>query len=82
MWKSKSSDPWSIVVIVLTVGLFILAAFLKGLTHELLLEAGVFLVSVKLIMMASKNTRSDSRIEQQLDRIEELLARKGPQSTD
>ncbi len=62
MWKSKSSDPWSIVVIVLTVGLFILAAFLKGFTHELLLEAGVFLVSVKLIMMASKNTRSDSRI--------------------
>ncbi len=77
MSKSKFADPWSIVVILLTVGLFILASFLKGFTHELLLEAGVFLVSVKLIVMASKNTKTDSRIEQQLNRIEELLARKG-----
>jgi hypothetical protein len=82
MSKSKSPDPWSIVVIVLTVGIFILASFLKGFTHELLLEAGVFLVSVKLIMMARRNTKNDSRIEQQLNRIEELLARKGRESTD
>lgn len=82
MSKSKFPDPWSIVVIVLTVGIFILASFLKGFTHELLLEAGVFLVSVKLIIMGSKNTKADNRVEQQLNRIEQLLARKDPQSTD
>ena len=43
---SKLLDFWSLVVIVLTLPLFLLALFLKGFTHELLLEAGVFLVSV------------------------------------
>jgi hypothetical protein len=73
MWKPKLSDPWSDLVIVLTLGIFILAPFLKGFTHELLLEAAVFLVSVKLIIMASKNTKTASRVEQHLKRIEELL---------
>jgi hypothetical protein len=76
MWKSMSSDPWSVLVIVLTFGIFILASYLKGFTHELLLEAGVFLVSVKLIVMASKNTKTASRVEQHLKRIEELLVHK------
>jgi hypothetical protein len=50
----KSSDPWSGVVIIVTLGLFGLALFLKGFTREVLLEASVFLVSVKLILMARK----------------------------
>src|SRR5438045_2524576 len=45
-----------IVVIALTLILFIVALFIQGLTHELLLEAGVFLVSVKLILMSYKNS--------------------------
>src|SRR5437773_1795915 len=44
----KSSDPWSIVVIVLTVALFILALFVKGFTKGLLVECGVLMVSIKL----------------------------------
>ncbi len=76
MRKSKFSDPWSVLVIILTLGIFVLAPFLKGFTHELLLEAAVFLVSVKLIIMASKNTKTADRVEEHLARIEELLARK------
>jgi hypothetical protein len=70
----KSSDPWSGVVIIVTLGLFGLALFLKGFTREVLLEAAVFLVSVKLILMARKNTETATRVEQHLKQIEELLA--------
>jgi hypothetical protein len=54
MWKSFLShfDPSSFVVIFLTLALFLLALFMKGFTQEVLLEAGVFLVSVKLILMS------------------------------
>ena len=45
-------DAGSITVISMTFILFVLALFTKGMTHDLLLEAGVLLVSVKLIMMA------------------------------
>lgn len=50
--------PSSIVVVVVTLILFILALFTKGLTHDILLEAGVFLVSVKLILMAYHNAEA------------------------
>jgi hypothetical protein len=36
----------------LTLVLFIVAAFIKGFSHELLLETGVLLVSVKLILVS------------------------------
>ena len=48
-------DPGSLVVIAITLVLFAWALFEKGLTHDLLLEAGVFMVSVKLIIMSYKN---------------------------
>jgi hypothetical protein len=70
----RSSDPWALVVIVLSFGLFFLALILKGFTHDLLLEAGVFLVSVKLILMAKKNTDTENRVERHLTEIKELLA--------
>jgi hypothetical protein len=76
----KSSDPWALIIIVLTFGLFVLALVLKGVTHDLLLEAGIFLVSVKLILMAEKNTESESRIERHLIKIQELMAAKDPVS--
>jgi hypothetical protein len=53
---AKHYDPWAIIVVALTLILFITALFLKGLSHDLLLETGVFLVSVKLIMMSYKNS--------------------------
>jgi hypothetical protein len=62
-------DFWSLVVIALTFTLFIVALFIKGLTHEILLEAGVFLVSIKLIMMSHKNSVLAKKTEFQLERI-------------
>jgi len=78
----KSSDPWTSVVILLTVGLFSLSLAVKGITHELFLESGVFLVSVKLILMAGKNAASEERIERQLDQIEELLKVNGTRAIE
>jgi hypothetical protein len=73
MAKRRSSDPWAIIVVILTVALFVLALFLKGLSHDVLLEAGVFLVSLKLILMAKKNAEVDSRLEEHLIEIKKLL---------
>jgi len=42
-------DPWSTIVVVVTFFLFILALFFKGMTQDILLEAGVLLVSIKII---------------------------------
>ncbi len=58
MRQMKTNDPGSIVVMLLTLILFVGAVLTKGFTHDLLLEAGVFLVSVKLIIMAYKNSVS------------------------
>lgn len=71
------SDPWASVVIVLTVGLFGLSLAVKGFTHELFLDTGVFLVSMKLILMAEKNAATEKRLEQHLKQIKELLAGSG-----
>lgn len=70
----KSSDPWTNVVILMTVGLFGLSLAVKGFTHDLFLEAGVFLVSVKLILMTGKNAASEERMERHLNQIKDLLA--------
>ena len=51
----KHFDTGSILVIFVTLVLFLTALFVKGVTHDLLLEAGVFLVSVKLIIAVYKN---------------------------
>ncbi len=69
----KHHDPWALVVIVLTLVLFLMALFIKGLTHDLLLEAGVFLVSVKLIMMSRKQSELAEALEQRLEQIHDLL---------
>jgi hypothetical protein len=57
------------------------AFFLKGFTHELFLEAGVFLVSLNLILMSKKNSETENRLERHLTQIEELLTRKEPGSS-
>jgi hypothetical protein len=66
-------DPLSILVIVLTLVLFVLALFANGFTHDLLQECGVFLVSVKLIMMSHKNGVSARLAEERLEKIQNLL---------
>lgn len=69
----SSFDPWSAVVIALTLGLFLVSVFVKGFTHELLLEAGIFLVSVKLILLGQKNTVFSRATNQRLEHIAILL---------
>jgi hypothetical protein len=74
-------DPWSIAIILITLVLFAVALVLKGLSHDLLLEAGVFLVSVKLILMSYKNGVAAERLDERLKRIEEALGRLMPPRT-
>ena len=71
----RQLDIVSRVVIVTTFVLFVVALFIKGFGHGLLLEAGVFLVSVKLIMMAAKNVLLAKHLDDRLDRIEAMLTR-------
>jgi hypothetical protein len=70
----KHFDMGSLIVIVITFILFVMALFFTGLTHALLLEAGVFLVSVKLILMAYKSSVSSAQIESELQKIKEILS--------
>jgi len=69
----KHFDVSSIIVIVITFILFFMALFYTGFTHDLLLEAGVFLVSVKLIIMPYKTSVSSKDIHRELEEIKNLL---------
>ena len=69
----KHFDTGSMVVIIITFVLFVLALFTTGFTHDLLLEAGVFLVSVKLIMMAYHNSVSSKELHNELKEIKGIL---------
>jgi hypothetical protein len=73
-------DPLSLVVIVLTLVLFVIALFVNGFSHDLLQECGVFLVSVKLIMMSHKNGVSARAAEERLEKIQNLLQTERRQS--
>lgn len=68
-------DLGSRLVILVTFVLFVVALFIKGLGHDLLLEGGVFLVSVKLIMMAYKNSVATRQLNDRLDQLQATLTR-------
>ena len=70
---NKYLDFGSTFIIVLTFVLFVLALFVKGLTQDLLIEAGVLLVSVKIIMMSYKNNLSIKTVYKELEEIKALL---------
>jgi len=71
----KHLDPVSLLVILLTFVLFLGALVVEGLGHDLLLEAGVFLVSVKLIIMAYKSSIASKAMMQELTAIRSSVAR-------
>jgi hypothetical protein len=73
-------DPLSLVVIVLTLVLFVTALFVNGFSHDLMQECGVFLVSVKLIVMSHKNGVSARQAEERLANIQNLLQNTKPQN--
>jgi len=66
-------DAGSILVIVMTLILFIAALYFTGFTHDLLLETGVFLVSVKLVLMSYKNTVTSNKLHNELVEIRALV---------
>jgi hypothetical protein len=66
---NKYLDWGTVGIIVATLILFIAALFVKGLTHDILLEAGVFLVSAKLILMGYKNHVAMHEINSKLDHL-------------
>ncbi len=79
---SKHLDRSTQITLGVTLVLFVVALFEKGFTHDLLLEAAVFLVSAKLVLLSYKASvnndvladqladmsRSLTRIEQSLER--------------
>ena len=69
----KHFDVGSIIVIAITFVLFAMALFFTGFTHDILLEAGVFFVSVKLIIMTYKASATAKNIHRQLEEIKNLL---------
>ena len=69
----KHFDTPTLMVIFVTFVLFVIALFVKGLTHDLLLEAGVFLVSVKLILMSYKSSLTNQKIMDELQEIKNML---------
>ena len=70
---NKYFDFWTMMIILITLILFIATLFAKGLTHDLLLEVGIFLVSVKLILMGYKNHLNTVKINEKLDKIQKLI---------
>ncbi len=69
----KHFDAASLSVILVTLALFLSALFTKGFTHDLLLEAGVFLVSVKLIILAYKNSIAVETLLNEMQKIKSSM---------
>lgn len=73
----KHFDVWTLLVIAITLVLFVAALVSTGLTHDILLEAGVFLVSVKLIVMGYHLSVSHKSMEHKLDDIRSTVQQLG-----
>ena len=71
----KYLDTPSVIVAAMTLALFIAALFVKGITHDVFLEAGVFLVSIKILMMMHANRETARNVEKKL---ETALCKFGP----
>jgi hypothetical protein len=65
-----------LIVIIVTFLLFTIALFVKGLTHDILVEAGVLLVSIKIIVMNYRITVLNKAILEKLDEIRETIREK------
>ena len=70
---NRHLDLGSIIILLITLVLFIAALFVKGFTHDLLLEAGVFLVSVKVIMMAYQNSMHADEIIREIRALKHAM---------
>lgn len=69
----KHFDLSTLIIILTTLVLFVAALFTKGFTHELLLESAVFLVSVKLILLAYSNKQNQLTMMREFEDIKAFL---------
>jgi hypothetical protein len=75
--RKKSIDLASWMTLAVTVVLFGISLFEKGFTQEILLEAGVFLISVKLVLASHSIQLETHAIDKKLS---QLLAEQRPDS--
>jgi len=75
---SKHVDLNSLIIIFITFILFFIALFVKGFTHDMLLEAGVLVVSIKLIMMAYQHRVYIDELKEELREIKALILHSVP----
>ena len=75
---SKHVDLNSLIIIFITFLLFFIALFVKGLTQDMLLEAGVLVVSIKLIMMAYQHRVYIDELKVDLQEIKTLIRHSAP----
>jgi len=71
--KQKLLRLASSLTLATTFVLFVAAAFLHGLSSEMLLEAGVFLISVKLVLSTQKSEIVVEELRAKLESIERKL---------
>lgn len=71
--RRKLLDIGSWITISVTLVLFAVALFVKGVPHDLLLEAGVFLVSVKLVIMSYRNAMASDEVKAELQTLRQAL---------
>jgi hypothetical protein len=75
---SKHIDLNSLTIIFITFLLFFIALFVKGFTHDMLLEAGVLVISIKLIMMAYQHRVYIDELKVDLQEIKTLIRHSAP----
>ena len=63
----------NVIVISLTVIVFAMALFLKGFTHDILLEIGVLLVSTKLIIMNNKISLANQTLLNKMNEVKKVV---------
>ena len=73
MARRKLLDIGSWVTIAVTLVLFAAALLVEGVPHDLALEAGVFLVSVKLVIMTYKNAMASDELKAELRELRRAL---------
>ena len=72
---SKHLDRSTQITLGVTLALFVVALFEKGFTHDLLLEAAVFLVSAKLVLLSYKASVNNDVLVGQLADMSKSLTR-------
>ncbi len=69
----ERSDLGTTVVITITFVFFVASLYVKGFSHDALLDVAIFLVSIKLMLMSSRNNLHIKELNQRLDEIKKLI---------